>query len=399
MQVDFQDRWLIYERGEDIKLDFKLNAQQEMLKKTVRQFAEEEIAPLVDEMEINDQTPPELVRKMGEQGFFGVTVPLEYGGTGMGHVDRVIMLEEIARISAAIAMSLQVLQIGVGMMMEMGNSEQKNRYSPALAQGKILITPAITESSGGSDLEGMSTKVVDKGEYYSIDGRKVFITNSHIADVAIIIARYEGTKKFGAFLVEKGEKGFRPGRVEKKIGLFGCYNGEIILDNCQAPKENLFGDQGRGLAVALRGISNYGRTGMAGSALGLMQASLEAAVKFAQERTLYGRAISNLAPIQFKIAEIYAELEASRLMSYYTAWLIEHGSKRADTQTAATKFFTTEAALRCTRRTMDIYGSYGCIKEYPVERYYRDAQLLISADGTSDIKRIIVGRNLTAKKN
>lgn len=390
---------VICERGEDIKLDFKLNAQQEMLKKTVRQFAEEEIAPLVDEMEINDQTPPDLVRKMGEQGFFGVTVPLEYGGTGMGHVARVIMLEEIARISAAIAMSLQVLQIGVGMMMEMGNSEQKIRYSPALAQGKILITPAFTESSGGSDLEGMSTKVVDKGEYYSIDGRKVFITNSHLADVTIIIAKYEGSKRFGAFLVEKGEKGFRPGRVEKKIGLFGCYNGEIILDNCQVPKQNLFGEKGRGLSVALRGISNYGRTGMAGSALGLMQASLEAAIKFAQERTLYGRAISNLTPIQFKIAEIYAELEASRLMAYYTAWLIEQGSKKSDTQAAATKFFTTEAALRCTRKTMDIYGAYGCIKDYPVERYYRDAQLLISADGTSDIKRIIVGRNLTVKKN
>ncbi|KUK64889.1 MAG: Acyl-CoA dehydrogenase domain protein [Desulfotomaculum sp. 46_80] len=390
---------MIYERGEDIKLDFSLNTQQEMLKKTVRQFAEEEIAPLIDEMELNDQTPPELVRKMGEQGFFGVTVPLEYGGTGMGHVARVIMLEEIARISAAIAMSLQVLQIGVGMMMEMGTSEQKNRYFPALAQGKILITPAFTESSGGSDLEGMSTKVSDKGEYYSIDGRKVFITNSHIADVVIIVAKHEETKKFGAFLVEKGEKGFRPGRVEKKIGLFGCYNGEIILDNCQAPKQNLFGEKGRGLAVALRGISNYGRTGMAGSALGLMQASLEAAIKFAQERTLYGKAISNLAPIQFKIAEIYAELEASRLMAYYTAWLIEQGSKMSDTQAAATKFFTTEASLRCTRRTMDIYGAYGCIKDYPIERYYRDAQLLISADGTSDIKRIIVGRNLTSKKS
>ena len=370
-----------------------------MLKKTVRQFAEKEIAPLVDEMEINDQTPPELVRKMGEQGFFGVTVPLEYGGTGMGHVARVIMLEEIARISAAIAMSLQVLQIGVGMMMEMGTSEQKSRYSPALAQGKTLITPAFTESSGGSDLEGMSTKASDKGEYYSIDGRKVFITNSHTADIIIIVAKHEETKKFGAFLVEKGEKGFRPGRIEKKIGLFGCYNGEIILDNCQAPKQNLFGEKDRGLAAALRGISNYGRTGMAGSALGLMQASLEAAIKFAQERTLYGKAISNLAPIQFKIAEIYAELEASRLMAYYTAWLIEQGSKMSDTQAAATKFFTTEASLRCTRRTMDIYGAYGCIKDYPIERYYRDAQLLISADGTSDIKRIIVGRNLTSKKS
>jgi Acyl-CoA dehydrogenases len=309
------------------------------------------------------------------------------------------MLEEVGRVSAAMSMSLQVLQSGAGMVIEFGNDEQKKRYSPALAQGKILVAQGITESSGGSDPAGIVTRAMDQKEHYLLNGRKVFITNSHLADLAIIVARTkdEPEKKFSAFIVERGTEGFRPGRVEKKIGFHGCLTGELVMENCRIPKENLLGEEGRGLVIALKGINDYGRTGITGVALGLMQASLEAAIKFAQERILYRKPISNLPSIQFRVAEIYADLEASRLMAYYGAWLIDR-NQRSDTQVAAAKFFATEAALRCTRKAMDVYGGYGCMKDYPVERYCRDAQLLIPADGTNDIQRLIAGRNLTARK-
>lgn len=380
-------------------MDFQPTVQQDLLRKVVRQFADDEIAPLVNEMEITDNTPLDLVRKMGEQGFMGVTIPAEYGGTGMGHLARMIMIEEVGRISAGMAMALQVMQMGAGMVIDVGSDAQKAKYSPLLAQGKILVAPAITESSGGSDLEGLSTRAVDEGANYSLTGRKVFITNSHISELAVIIAKNEGGAKrdFSAFLIENGTEGFRRGRVERKIGFHGCITGELIMEDCRIPKENLFGDKGRGLAIALKGINDYGRMGMVGIALGLMQASLEASVKFAQERVLYGKPISNLAPIQFKIAEIYADLEASRFLAYNAAWLIDQ-NKKSDTQVSSAKFFSTEAALQCTRKAMDIYGAYGCMKDYPLERYCRDAQLLVPADGTNDVMRVIAGRNLSMKK-
>jgi alkylation response protein AidB-like acyl-CoA dehydrogenase len=379
-------------------VNFQLTTEQELLRRTVREFAEQEIAPLVEEMEKTDETPPDLIKKMAAQGFLGVTIPAEFGGTGMGHVARMIMLEEVGRVSAAMSMSLQVLQSGAGMVMKFGNDEQRKRYSPALAQGKILVAQGITESSGGSDPTGIVTRAVDQ-EHYLLNGRKVFITNSRLTDLHVIIARTEDEpeKKFSAFLVERKTEGFRPGRVERKIGFHGCVTGELVMENCRVPKENLLGEGGQGIVIALKGINDYGKTGIVGIALGLMQASLEAAIKFAQERVLYGKPISNLPPVHFRVAEIYADLEASRLMAYYGAWLIDQ-NQRSDTQVAATKFFATEAALRCTRKTMDIYGGYGCMKDYPVERYCRDAQLLIPADGTNDIQRVIVGRNLTARK-
>lgn len=380
-------------------MNFQLTTEQELLRRTVREFAEQEITLLVEEMERTDQAPLDLIKKMATQGFLGVTIPVGLGGTGMGHVARMIMLEEVGRVSAAMSMSLQVLQSGAGMVIEFGNDEQKKRYSPALAQGKILVAQGITESSGGSDPAGIVTRAMDQKEHYLLNGRKVFITNSHFADLAIIVARTkdEPEKEFSAFVVKRGTEGFRLGRVEKKIGFHGCLTGELVMENCRIPKENLLGEEGRGLVIALKSINDYGRTGITGVALGLMQASLEAAIKFAQERILYGKPISNLPSIQFRVAEIYADLEASRLMAYYGAWLIDR-NQRSDTQVAATKFFATEAALRCTRKAMDVYGGYGCMKDYPVERYCRDAQLLIPADGTNDIQRVIAGRNLTARK-
>ncbi|MEW5898608.1 MAG: acyl-CoA dehydrogenase family protein [Bacillota bacterium] len=380
-------------------MNFQPAPGQELLRKAVREFAEREVAPLVEEMESTDEVPLGLIKKMGAQGYLGVTVPAEAGGTGLGHLARMILLEELGRVSAAMSMSLQCLQFGAGCVQEFGSAGQKEKYLRPLAKGEMLAAAAITEAGGGSDPAGIATEALDCGDHYLLNGRKVFITNSHIADLGVFIARTkdEPKKEFIALLVEMGTPGFRPGRAEKKIGFHGCVTGELVLENCRVPKENLLGEEGQGLAIALKGVSDYGRTGIVGVALGLMQASLEAALKFAAERILYGKPISALPAVHFRIAEMYADLEASRLLAYRAAWLLDQG-RRADTEIAATKFFATEAALRCARKAMDIHGAYGCIKGYAVERYCRDAQLLVPADGTNDIMRVVAGRNLTARR-
>jgi len=380
-------------------MNFQLTPEQELLRRAVRDFAEREVAPRVAEMERTDEAPLDLIKKMGAQGYLGVTVPVEEGGTGLGHLARMILLEELGRVCAALSMSLQCLQFGAGCVQEFGSAGQKEKYLRPLAKGELLAAAAITEAGGGSDPAGIVTEARASGEYYTLNGRKVFITNSHIADLGVFVARTkeEPKKEFSVFLVEKGTPGFYPGRAEKKIGFHGCVTGELVLENCRVPKENRLGEEGQGLAIALKGVNDYGRTGITGVALGLLQASLEAALKFAGERVLYGKPISALPAVHFRIAEMYADLEASRLLAYRAAWLLDQG-QRADTQIAATKFFATEAALRCARKAMDIHGAYGCLQGYAVERYCRDAQLLVPADGTNDIMRAVTGRSLTARR-
>lgn len=378
-------------------MEFQFTSEQELLRKAVREFAEKEIAHRVEEMERTDEVPVDLLKKMGAQGFLGVTIPRQYGGTEMGHVARMIMLEEIGRVSAAMCMALQCLQFGAAAALDLGSPELIEKYLPALVRGDSFAAAGITEAGGGSDPMSNTTEAVDRGDHFLLNGRKVFITNSHISDVAMIVAKTkdEPKKEFTAFLVDKTMDGFKSGRAEKKIGFHGCVTGELVLENCKVPRENVLGQEGQGLLLALKGITEYGRTGIVGVALGLMQASLEAAVKFANERVLYGKPISNLQAIQFRLAEIYADLETSRLLAYKAAWLIDQ-KKKADLDVAAAKFYATEASLRCTRKAMDTLGGYGCMKEYAVERYCRDAQLLIPADGTNDIMRVVVGRTIAA---
>lgn len=374
-------------------MEFELSADLELLKKSVREFAQVEIALKVDEMEKTDQTPMDLIKKMAALGFLGVTASQEYGGAGMGNLARMLLVEEVARVSAAMAMSLQCAHFGIAAIYEGGTEEVREKYLPALIRGDTICAVGVTESAGGSDPAGNTTEAVDNGDFFILNGRKTFISNSHVSDVAMVVAKTKDTsqKEFTAFLVDRQMGGFRHGRLEKKIGFHGCVTGELVLENCRVPRENMLGREGQGLQLALKGITEYGRTGIAAISLGLIQASLDAAVKFANERVLYGKPITNLQSVQFKIAEIYADLEACRLLAYRAAWLIDRG-RRSDADVAAAKFYCSEAALRCTRKAMDIMGAYGCMKEFAVERYCRDAQLLVPADGTNDIMRIIAGR-------
>ena len=321
-----------------------------------------------------------------------ITIPEEYGGLGLGNVERLIALEEIARISVATAMMMQVGGLGIAPIILFGSEEQKQKYLPGLASGKHFATVAVTEPTGGSDPKGCRTTYKKQNGAYILNGRKCFITNSHIADIQVVMAVDDDDgDAFSAFIVEKGMEGFKPTHEEHKVGMRGCNTGEIVLKNCEVPDENLLGVEGKGMRVAMTVISDVGRGGMVGCALGLQQACLEASVKFANERILYGKPISKLQGIQFKLADIKIDLEAGRLLGYRAAAMQDKG-ERSGNEFAVAKYFTTEAAQRAAKMAVDIHGGYGCMEEYAVTRYLRDSYVLGPSAGTSDIMKVIVGR-------
>jgi alkylation response protein AidB-like acyl-CoA dehydrogenase len=373
-------------------MDFQLSPQQELLRKSVREFAEGAIAPKVQHMEETDEVPWDLYKEMSKQLYMGVLIPKEFGGTAFGHLARMIMLEEVGRVSAATAMALQIFHLGTVPLVDFGNDAQKKKYLPGMAKGERLSTIAVTEATGGSDPTGIQTTAKLQGDSYILNGRKCFITHGHVADVMTIMAKTgEGPKGFSAFFVEKSFPGFKLGRKEKKFGLHGCNTGEIAMENCVVPRENLVGNEGDGLKVSMAAISEVGRAGMAGCGLGVINACLEASVKFANERTLGGKPISQHQAIQWMISDIYMDLEASRLLAYRASWLKDQ-KVRCDTDMAMAKYYATEAAVRCAKKAVDIHGGYGYMMEYPVQRYYRDAEILIASAGTSEIQRIVMAR-------
>ena len=373
-------------------IDFTFTEEQELFRQAAREFAEAEVAPRVPEMEETAKVSDEVVKALGEAEMMAITIPEEYGGLGLGYVARLIALEEIGRASVATAMMLQVLALGIEPIISFGSEEQKKKYLPGLATGERLATVAVTEPTGGSDVKGGRTAYKKDGDGYIINGRKCFITNSHIADTITVLAKdEEDPDAFSTFIVEKGMEGFRPGHEEHKVGMRGCNTGELIFENCRVPRENLLGKEEKGLRVALSAISGVGRGGMVGCALGLHTACLEAAVKFAQERILYGKPISRLQTIQNKLAEMKIDLDAGRLLGYRAAAMQDKGL-RAGNEFAVAKYFTTEAAQKAAKMAVDIHGGYGCMEEYAVTRYWRDAAVLGPSAGTSDIMKVIIAR-------
>ena len=375
-------------------MDFGFTPEQELLRKGVREFAEKMIAPRVQEMEETKEAPVDLYQAMGQNGFFAAGIPKQFGGLEMGALGRTIVVEEISRVSAAAGMSTQVFYLGIAPFLEGASAQQQQKYLPALARGEKLATVAVTEATGGSDPTGIVTEAKKDGDHYLLNGRKIFITNSHEADLITVVARTgEG---FSAFIVEKDFPGFKPGRKENKLGFHGCTTGELIFENCVVPAENLLGKEGEGLKIALKAISETGRGGMAGVALGILAACLEEAVKFANERVLGGKPISVHQAIQSRIADIRIALESSRLLTYRAAWLKDQGS-RSDVEFAIAKYFATEAAVTCAKKTVDVYGGYGVMMEFAAQRLYRDAQVLIPSAGTSDIQMIVIARDSLKK--
>jgi len=373
-------------------MDFRFSEREEMLRKFVREFAENEIPPKMESMETNGKFPIELMPFMAQIGITGIITPTQYEGVGLGYVARTIVLEELGRVCAAIPMAMQVHHMACAALADFGNEAQKKKYLPRLARGDTMGCVAVTEPGGGSDVAGTKTTAELKGDKYIINGRKCFITNTHTSDFWVVIARTgEGAKGLSAFVVDKDAPGAKVGREENKFGMRGANTGELVFNDCEVPRENLLGQEGGGIGVAMKTVSETGRTGMAAVALGILTCAYEEAAKFAQERVLYGKPIATLQAIQFYMAEIFAQLEIARLLCYRASWMKDN-NLRFDTESALAKWYTCEAAATAAKRAVEIHGSYGIMKEYTVQRLLRDAMVTIPAGGTGEIGKLVLGR-------
>jgi alkylation response protein AidB-like acyl-CoA dehydrogenase len=373
-------------------MDFDLPKDVRLVRRSVREFAGQVVAPLVERMEQCDEFPAELLPQLGELGVLGLITPPEYGGSSLGHLARMVAVEEISRVSAAVGIALQVHHMGAAAIGEFGSDEQKQKYLPPLCRGDYLGTCAITEPTGGSDLLGMASTARPVPDGYVLNGRKCFITNCHLSDAVVTVVKTgEGPKGISAFVVERGTPGFAAGRHERKMGLRGSDTGEVVFRDCHVSHGALIGNEGDGMTIALKTISEVGRAGMAGTALGLLQACYDEAIRFAKERSLYGRPIAQLQAIQWSVADIFAQLQASRWLCYHAAWLKDAG-RDCGVETTLAKTYVSEAAVQAAKKALEIHGACGTMMEYPIQRLFRDAMVCVSAGGTTEIGKLVVSR-------
>jgi alkylation response protein AidB-like acyl-CoA dehydrogenase len=379
---------------------FGLTEEQKQLQSAVRAFAEGEIAPHVSEWDEKSEFPHEVVKKLGEMGLLGVIFPEELGGAGMGYVEYVLAIEELSRVDGSVGIivaahnSLCTNHIMLG-----GNEEQRKRWIPKLASGQWLGAWGLTEPGSGSDAAGARTTAVKKGGTWVLNGSKTFITNGGHANCAVVLAvtdREKGTKGISAFVVEKGTKGFRPGRKENKLGLRASDTSELIFEDCEIPAENLIGKEGDGFKDAMR-VLDGGRISIAALSLGMARGALDAAMKYAQERRQFGKAISEFQAIQFKLANMATELDAAWLLTMRAAQMKDDG-KKVTMESAMAKLYASEAACRICDEGVQIHGGYGFIKDYPAEKFYRDVRLCPIGEGTSEIQRMVIARELLGSK-
>ena len=373
-------------------IDFTFTQEQNDFRKQVAEFVEAKIAPKVKDMEKNKGADKEVVEAIKEAKLTGIFIPKEYGGLGLGYVARLIALEEIAKVSPGVSMMLQIFGLGIEPILKAGNAEQKQQYLPTLASGEKLATVAVTETTGGSDPTGIETTYTKEGNYYILNGRKIMLTNAPVANTFVVLAKDPNNPKaFSTFIVEDTFEGFKRGKDWNEIGLHGCSVGEILLQNCRVPQENLLGEEGKGMRVAMSAIGEVGRGGMVGVGLGIISTLLEQSVNFSKKRILYGKPISNLQTIQNKIAQMKLDLEVSSLLGYRAASM-QDKAQRCDLEFAMAKYYTTEAAQRCAKMAVDIHGGYGVVEESIVTRFLRDSFVLGPSAGTSDIMMVIIAR-------
>jgi alkylation response protein AidB-like acyl-CoA dehydrogenase len=377
-------------------LDFSLSEEQQLLKKTVREFAESELAPHSREWDEKQEFPREVFGKLGELGLMGVVWPAEYGGSGLGTLDYALVMEELARVDAGVALSVAAHNsLASGHIFLAGTAEQKKTYLVPLARGEKVGCWGLTENSAGSDAGGTRTTAARDGAGWVLNGSKTFITNGRVADTAVVMAvtdRSQGKKGISAFIVERGTPGFRSGKKEDKLGVRSSDTSELVFEDCRIPAANLLGQEGHGFLDSLR-ILDRGRIGIAAFSLGIAQASLEASVRYAKGRRQFGHAIAEFQAIQFKIADMATQVEAARLLTWRAAHLRDTGREHT-LQSSQAKLFASEVAVAAALEAIQIHGGYGYIKEYPVERYLRDAKLGTIGEGTSEVQRLVIARAL-----
>ena len=375
---------------------FVLTEDQEHLRREIREFTMREIAPNVMIWDEANEFPAAAVKKLGAMGLLGIIFPAEYGGAGLGYVDYVLAIEELSAVDGSIGITVAAHNsLGTNHIFLAGNEHQKREYVPRLASGEWLAAWGLTEPGSGSDAGGARTTAVKRGDRYVLNGNKTFITNGHHADVAVVIAvtdKSKGTHGLSAFIVEKGTKGFRPGKKENKLGLRASDTSELIFEDCEIPSENLLGVEGEGFIDAMR-VLDGGRISIAALSLGIARGALDAAVKYVKERRQFGKAIAEFQGIQWKLADLATELDAARLLTQRAAVLKDAGRK-VTRESAMAKLFASEAAVHICNEAVQLFGGYGFIKDYPVEKFYRDVKLCTIGEGTSEIQRMVIAREI-----
>ena len=375
---------------------FVLTEDQEALRKEIRQFAAREIAPHVSEWDEKSEFPAAVVKQLGAMGLLGVIFPPEYGGAGMGYVDYVLAIEELSAVDGSIGIIVAAHNsLGTNHIFLAGNEAQKRKYVPKLASGEWLGAWGLTEPGSGSDAGGARTTAVRKGDTWVLNGSKTFITNGSYADTAVVIAvtdKSKGTHGLSAFVVEKGTKGFRPGKKENKLGLRASDTSELIFEDCEIPAENLLGVEGEGFVDSMR-VLDGGRISIAALSLGIARGALDAATKYVKERRQFGKAIAEFQGIQWKLADMATELDAARLLTQRAAVLKDSG-RTVTRESAMAKLFASEVAVRICNEAVQLFGGYGFIKDYPAEKFYRDVKLCTIGEGTSEIQRMVIAREL-----
>jgi len=381
-------------------VDFSFTDEQKALRRAVREFAEGEIRPHVMEWDEAAHWPNELVPRMGEMGLMGVIIPAEYGGAGMGYAEYAIVIEELARVCGSIALSVAAHNsLCTNHLYKFGSEEQRKKYVTPLAQGKILGAWSLTEPEAGSDAGGTRTTAKRNGAGWVLNGSKTFTTNGHSAGVCVAMAVTDPARKnhgISAFVVEKGAQGFRPGKKENKLGMRASETSEIIFTDCPLPAENLIGEEGKGFVNSMQ-VLDGGRISIAALGVGMAQGAFEAATGYAKERKQFGRPIADFQAIQFKLADMATQVEAARALTMRAAWLADSGHARFTTESAMAKLFASEVAVRVANECVQVHGGYGFVKDYPAEKYYRDSKLCTIGEGTSEIQRLVIARQLLGK--
>ncbi len=377
-------------------MKFELNEDHIMMRKMIRDFSEEEVAPGLEERDEHEEFPVDLWKKCGALGLGGITFPEEYGGVGADYISYAITVEELSRVDASLGVTISAhSSLCANPIYKFGTEEQKQKYLLPLATGEKLGAFGLTESMAGSDASGTRTTAVRDGDEYVINGSKIFITNGYYADTYVITAQMDkskGNKGIAAFIVEKETPGFTFGKKEKKMGIRSSATYELVFENMRIPAENLLGEEGQGFKIAMVTL-DYGRIGIASQALGIAQGAYEQALKYSKERSQFGKPLSKLQAIQFKLADMAIQIEAARLLVYEACYLASE-NKPVSKHAAMAKVFAAETANKVATEAVQILGGYGYTRDYPVERMMRDAKITEIYEGTSEIQRIVIASSI-----
>ncbi len=377
-------------------MDFNLSEQELAVQKLARDFARNEIAPHVMKYDESQEFPMDIARKLGDIGFLGIIFPEEYGGAGFSAIEYAIIVEEISKVDPSMGLTLAAHNgLCTNHIYSYANDDLKKKYLPDLTSGKKLGAWGLTENVSGSDAAGMATTAERKNGHYVINGSKLFITHGSVGETAVVTAVTDKSKNkngISAFILEKGWKGFITGKKENKLGMRSSDTAELIFDNVEVPAENLIGEEGQGFKQCMQ-ILDGGRIAIAALSLGIAQGALDASLKYAKERKQFGKSLSEFQGIQFKLSDMATQADAARLLVYKAAWMKDNGMN-INLSAAMAKLYASEIATKATNEAIQIHGGYGFIKEFPVEKLYRDVKLMTIGEGTSEVQKMVIARNI-----